>query len=291
VTKPSARVLLDSVSPAGHRVTTMEVVMHRFVLAEFNTHRAFSRNSASSRAIPVSKMIKQVMDDPAIPLKWSAEQRGMQGGETIERPGYALSVWLDARDNAVECASALVKTSVHKSVVNRLLEPFAWHTVIVTATGWDNFFTQRCTQYAQPEIRAVALLMHKSISASKPQLLDYGQWHTPLVTYAADHDLTDPWYSDVDVRKNVSAARCARVSYLTHDGRRDFKKDLELYDRLVSADPPHWSPLEHVCTPDPVLGTDQLLHDPTDSRWVTGSARPTNLRGWVQLRHVVEASR
>ena len=266
-TTPRATVVLDSVSERGARVTTIEVTLHRFVLAELNTHRAFSRNSASSRAIPTRRQLLRVLEHPALPVEFGANQRGMQAGEPLagDELGRAHAAWLRARDAAVDAAQDLLELGVHKQVVNRLLEPFMWHTVIVTATDWDGFWQQRCNPLAQPEINLAATAMRAARDASVPRPVPDGAWHTPYVRLD-EADLP------VETRKRVSAARCARVSYLTHDGRRDLAADEQLYDRLVTADPPHWSPLEHVATPatDPVVG---------------------NLRGWRQLRHVVEAQR
>lgn len=283
-TRPGACVLLDSVSPTGDRVTTMEVILHRFVLAEFNTHRAFSRNSASSRAIPIQRLIQRVEDDPALPILWPAERRGMQGGEEFdwETATLARAMWMQAASEAVDSAKVLAAMTVHKSVVNRLLEPFLWHTVIVTgdAAGYDNFFRQRCSPLAQPEIRAAAEATRDAYSDSEPTPLDFGEWHTPLIR-PDELDFYGPLGEDMEEqRRYVSAARCARVSYLTHAGTRDVDEDLQLYERLVTADPPHWSPLEHVCRP----------------RWEAGHPHPDaklggNLRGWVQLRHIVESER
>ncbi|MFA9431248.1 FAD-dependent thymidylate synthase [Egicoccus sp. AB-alg2] len=269
VSGPRAEVVCDSVSPDGARVTTIEVTLHRFVLAELNTHRAFSRNSASSRAIPVQRQLDAVLQDPAVPLEFGANQRGMQAGPPLTGDAHdrALAAWLEARDGAVAATRGLLDLGVHKQVANRLLEPFIWHTVIVTATDWDGFWQQRCSPLAQPEIRAAADAMRTAYEASTPVEVVAGDWHTP---YIRDED----GELDVETRKRVAAARCARVSYLTHDGRRDLSADQQLYDRLVTAEPPHWSPLEHVATPlaagEPPLG---------------------NLRGWRQLRHVVERQR
>lgn len=264
---PRAEVVRDSVSPAGVRLTTIEVTLHRFVLAELNTHRVFSRNSASSRAIPVQRQLDAVLDDPAVPLEFGSNQRGMQAGPALTGEDHerALAAWLEARDAAVASARHLLDLGVHKQVANRLLEPFIWHTVIVTATEWDGFWQQRCSPLAQPEIRAAADAMRAAYDASTPAEVADGDWHTPYVR-DDERDL------DLETRKRIAAARCARVSYLTHDGRRDLSADEELYDRLVTAEPPHWSPLEHVATPadDPV---------------------PGNFRGWRQLRHVIEAAR
>ena len=238
----------------------MEVTFHRFVLAEFNTHRAFSRNSASSRAIPAHKMIKRVVETPAIPLAWPKEQSGMQGGESVDEQTAweAENVWLDAADAAVLYAQRLVDLGIHKSLANRLLEPFLWHTVIVTATDYENFFKQRCSPLAQPEIRAVAeLMMLEAYDRSTPKLVHYGEWHTPYVDKEESLSLLDAIA--------VSVARCARVSYLTHDGKRDPQEDINLYNKLIKADPPHLSPLEHVATP--------------------GNGYMGNFLGWKQWRH------
>ena len=286
----SAKVIADSVSPAGIRLTTMEVTFHRFVLAEFNTHRVFSRNSASSRAIPFKKQVARVMDNPAIPVKWAAEQRGMQGGDEIDYPWLARANWLEARSNAINSAARLANLGVHKSIVNRLLEPFMWHTVIVTATEWQGFWDQRCSELAQPEIKVAAELMREAYDASIPSEVNYDEWHLPYVTdedWDSAISIIDSvpysWNAEeynnavVDVVKRVSVARSARVSYLNHDGTRDIKKDLDLYDRLVSADPLHASPLEHVATP----ATMEEMYDGT----VLG-----NFTGWHQMRHFVEGS-
>lgn len=268
----SARILADSYCEQPltgmTRVTTMEVVMHRFVLAEFNTHRVFSRNSASSRAIPFPKMLDRVLMDPAIPLVFPAEQKGMQGGDEIADVVEARNEWRIARDYAVSAAQRLAEMGVHKSICNRLLEPFMWHTVVVTSTEWDNFFKQRCSPLAQPEIRAAAECMEHALQTSTPVKLNSGEWHLPLIQ-ADEHDL--PLWQQI----KVSAARCARTSYLTHHGERDVAEDLAMYGRLISADPGHWSPLEHVCTPSNFFYEGAL----------------GNLVGFTQLRHVVEEKR
>lgn len=285
-----AKVIADSVSPAGDRLTTMEVRFHRFVLAEFNTHRVLSKNSASSRAIPVSKQIERLFALPSRPVAWPAEQKGMQGGESLGSVGCeeAVNIWDTAREDAVFHAEKLVALGLHKSLVNRLLEPFMGHTVVVTGTAWQNFFAQRCSPLAQPEIREVAEKMREAYDASEPAVLEEGQWHLPYVDL---REVDSEWTA-----KKVSAARCARVSYLTHDGKRDIGADLALYERLTTAEPPHWSPLEHVATPWAAnrqgvsLGfTNELGDDvsvPTEHLPVIG-----NLLGWRSLRVEVESER
>ncbi len=184
-----ARVITDSISATGVRVTTLEVTMHRFVLAEFNTHRAFSRNSASSRARPISKVIASITESPAIPYEWGTNQAGMTPAPPLTGTDaeYCTGVWLEARDAAIEFAKKLDAMNVHKSYVNRLLEPFAEHVCIVTSTEWENFYKQRCHKDAQGEIRVPAEEIEAAIAASTPKLLAYGEWHTPFVQDDEQH--------------------------------------------------------------------------------------------------------
>lgn len=262
----SARVLADSVSPAGHRLTTLEVTMPRIVLAEFNTHRMFSRSSASSRAIPVEKRILAVELDPFIPEAFGKNQAGMQASATLDETETtkAREVWVEAMQDACDHARSLAKLGVHKQLANRLIEPFCWHTVIVTATEWPNFWGLRISPLAQPEIQEPARLMKAAMDVSTPEKLNYGEWHTPLVPDRIQLEVAG--YTRRQVAE-VSAARCARVSYLTHDGKRDPAADLALYQKLVSSG--HMSPLEHVATPN----TGTQAHE------FVG-----NFFGWFQLR-------
>lgn len=244
-------------------MTTLEVTFPRFVLAEFNTHRNFSRNSSSSRAVPTAKLIERVEKDPVVPLQWGRNKAGMSASDELNaaEADVAQGAWLAARDDAVRHARDLLELNVHKQELNRLLEPFLWHTVIVSATEWENFFSLRCAPNAQPEIRAAALLMREAMDASVPVRLEFGEWHTPLLQ-------ADESALDLEVRRRVSAARCARVSYLTHEGKREIERDLELYERLRSDR--HLSPFEHVATP----ARDLEFH--------------ANFRGWLQMRREVE---
>ena len=289
-----ATVLADSVSPAGHRLTTLEATFPRFVLAEFNTHRVFSRNSASSRAIPIFKQLRRVLEAPYVPIEFGANQPGMQAGAPLEGEARlaAEGEWLGARDDAVRRVLALVAgpgevapgedllarlariealykgeerpagwLNVHKQVANRLLEPFMWHTVIVTATEWENFFNLRCHADAQPEIRRIATAMRAAREASTPAPLGDDEWHLPLVR-PEDREQVD---SLEDLIK-VSAGRCARVSYLTHAGVRDLAADVGLHDRLLESG--HMSPLEHPA-------------QPWDDEWCG------NFRGWRAYRKTI----
>jgi hypothetical protein len=238
----AAKVIADSIAD-DVRLTTMEVTFPRIVLAEFNTHRMFSRNSASSRAIPVEKRIQSVLDDPFVPESFGSNKKGMQAGSPLEghQARKAHMCWLEARDKAVESAAMLAELGVHKQLANRLIEPFSWHTVVVTATEWENYFALRCSSLAQPEIRIVSEMMESAMDASKPRVLDVNGWHLPYVR-EEDYEDLQPLDHD-DLMPMVSAARCARVSYLTQNGVRDVREDLSLADRLSSAR--HMSPFEH----------------------------------------------
>jgi hypothetical protein len=250
----------------------MEVRMHLSMQRAFNTHRAFSRNSASNRAIPVARNLARIAEEPVLPLVWPQERPGMQGGPPLptSKADQARDTWLAARDNAVTAVEQLLNLGVHKSIANRLLEPFQAVTIIVTATDWDDFFAQRIGAYdaeplAQAEIRAPAEHMWKAMQRSTPEKLSLGQWHLPYLN--AWELKTLPQEQAI----SISVARCARVSYLTHTGVRDVQADLNLFQRLVTANPPHWSPLEHVATP--ALPTETVKG---------------NFTGWHQLRHLLK---
>lgn len=313
----SCKILLDSISETGKRLTTFEITFPRIVLAEFNTHRMFSRNSASSRAIPFEKQIDRIYADSFIPEQFPLNCKGMQPQEYVtkndSRYKNLVNEWLNARSGAICQARILRNANVHKQITNRLLEPFMWHTVVVTATEFDNFFKLRCNENAQYEIRRIADLMYeayhafenynkgnvssfvgmggtissegefidsliegKEWSAIRPQKLKVGEWHCPLVseedrssiaTYFLENrepclkqfkydefvkiygNYPEDWYQYCrkELIRRISVARCARVSYLTHDGKRDIEKDLELFEKLRTSG--HWSPFEHVATP------------------------------------------
>lgn len=234
-----ADVLLDSINPAGHRLTTFVLRFPRFVLPEFNTHRMFSRNASSSRAIPTTKLIQQLREDPVEPIEWGRNQAGMQARDVLSgaEAESAASVWHEAREAAMRHAEQLHALGVHKQIVNRVLEPWMWASVIVSATSWENFFALRCHRDAQPEIKRLADMMRAEYDASTPRPRAAGDWHLPFVS--DEEDLALP----LGVQKKVAVARAARVSYLNHAGRRDIDADLVLHERLLEAG--HWSPFEH----------------------------------------------
>lgn len=283
----SAKVIADSVHD-GSRLTTLEATFPRFILAEFNTHRVLSRNSASSRAIPVWKRLADIVLFPFVPLQFGKNKAGMQSEEGIpdEDLEAAKHNWLVGRDIAVVQAFMLaggedqilrdakgnqaavgvceaiakfvstypgiisemrkLSTGVHKQHANRVLEPYAWHTVIVTGTHWRNFYALRASPMAQPEIQALAIAMAQAHSQSVPRKLGYGEWHLP---YIFEEDIQE--LGDGMRLARISSGRCARVSYLTHDGRRSLDADLSLADELQKNG--HTSPFEHPAATDSIV--------------------------------------
>lgn len=238
-----ASVLCDSIAAdaeKGSRLTTFELTYPRFIHAELMTHRVFSRNSSSSRAIPVKKMIQDVVENPVIPIHWGQNEKGMQASGELRPSDIVVCrrAWLEARDNAVKSAERMIAQGLHKQIANRLLEPWMWITVIVSSTTYENFFKLRCHEAAEPHMQKLAYMMRDSYNTSEPVVLGAGEWHLPFVTEADRTALTP-----VETLIKKSVARCARGSYLQQHGKFDYDNDCVLHDRMVSMG--HWSPFEH----------------------------------------------
>jgi thymidylate synthase ThyX len=276
-----AKVVEDSISEDGKRITTLQVKFHRFILPEFNTHRVFSRNFSSSRAIPTKTLLKQVAEEPAMPVHWGKNQPGMQAHEELDAltKRSARASWIEAAKEASSRANILHSIGVHKQIVNRLIEPFLWAHGVVTSTEWDNWFELRAHEDAQPEIHELALQMREALYTSIPQILRDGEWHLPYTTEREREVI------DIKTLRKISAARCCRVSYLKHDGTApDINDDLALFERLAGSVPLHASPLEHQATPDEYHYTD-------GGYTKLGCVHPHlhgNFKGWIQHRKLWE---
>lgn len=287
-----ATVIADSISEAGIRITTVELEYHRYIHSEFMTHRMFSRNAASSRAVPIAKMIELVKKAPATPVHWGKNQSGMQAKEELS--GYDLNFskgfWKDAAGWSVDFAQRLSQAGAHKQIVNRLLEPFQMIKVVVTATEWDNFFWLRDDEAAQPEIQELARCMKKVMDESEPVLLKAGQWHLP---YADGIE-------DLDVALKFSVARCAAVSY--RNDEMTIEKAEKIWDMLLSGGKVHASPFEHQATPlipvwdcngyqCPKGTTHVALNEDGFLGGMEGGAVfqgwSGNFKGWVQHRQLI----
>lgn len=288
------KIVADSLSYNGCRLTTFEVTYPLIIHSEILTHRVFSRNVASNRAIPVKKLVESVQDNPFIPEKFPKNQAGMQSAEWLEGEEAALAkrAWLSARDNAVSSARAMMDANVHKQIANRLLAPFLWTTAVITATEWNNFFSLRCHPMAQPEIQKIAYMMRDAYQNSKPKFIPSGSWHLPYITEAdyiwAKENAVDKFKDPMILLLYISMGRCARVSYLRQGTDTEQQKDVELCESLIKNR--HMSPTEHAATPETVLdwyGVDSPDHIPT----LAIDYEPKfygNFRGWKQYRKFID---
>lgn len=281
----TAKIIADSVAENGTRITTFELEYPRFIHAELLTHRMLSRNAASSRAIPLKKMLGLIRSNPAMPVEWGRNQAGMQAKELLDpTEEYAAKLVWKAAGWTCSCFAWLLgKIGVHKQIANRIVEPWSHIKVVATATDWDNFFHLRCHEDAQPEIHVLADKMLEAFQNSKPEELKIGEWHTPYVehvfigksdkfTYAVEFKNKEGYsetafLSEEDALK-VSASCCAQVSYRVLD--QSLSKARMIYSRLVESTPIHASPFEHQATP--------FKHNITESG---------NFRGWKQHRHLI----
>jgi thymidylate synthase ThyX len=328
--KISANIVADSISIHGDRVTTFLLTFPRFILPELNTHRMFSRNSASSRAIPFEKMVKMVEEDPFIPIAWQKDHKGMQGTEYFneEESKSKIKEWLIARDNAVTQAKKLHSEGVTKQLCNRLLEPFLWHTVLLTATEFENFFKLRCPQYVinwYPKDRPEALEPTQATFKSKEQAMLYtgecsnwteNDWRMSNIAQAEIHmqalaeamwdayNKSTPvflrenqWHipyrenidkDNIDDVIKIATARCARLSYMTFNNEIDYEKDIKLHDKLIENG--HLSPLEHICQ----CLTEEEYQASTktigfyNGRIILEEGWCGNLRGFKSYRYIIE---
>jgi hypothetical protein len=298
MTGPAAKLLRHSVSPEGIELKSFEVTLHRFVLAELNTHREFSRNFRSSRAVPTKNLIHEVRTAPAMPVYWGRNRPGMQADEELTGNDLieARVHWEDSARSAAARAEFMLGLNMHKQLVNRVLEPYLYVHGVVSSTNYANFYALRRHKDAQPEIKALADAMWEAEQGSKPTELKPGQWHLPYVPWwemceliveaglrKAWNDPDIPNYTEEEwhLLRRISAARCARVSYKPFDAdrRSNFAEDLLLFDKLVGSQPMHASPTEHQATPDAVKWN--VVHD--HSYW-EAKHQHGNFSGWIQHR-------
>lgn len=253
------------------------------LLPELATHRLFSKNTASSRAIPIEKSIKAVEGSPFIPFHWGKNQSGMQAHKALEthQADECRQQWAQAAQAAVDFADWMAKVGLHKQIANRVLEPFLFTTLILSTTSMKHFEILRTNEMAEPHFQHLAKLMVSARSQSLPEALKPGEWHLPLI-YDEDRSRLN-----LDDLKRVSTARCAAVSYVRHNEVKDYEKDFALYARLTTGG--HWSPLEHLATPSGIARRDcfPLLADRPGPTWIQVKAEG-NFKGWKQHRKEFE---
>jgi hypothetical protein len=286
VTTISAKSILASrhALDSSKRIDTLLLRYPRCIHSEFMTHRVFSRNAASSRAIPVEKLIQDVLDDPFVPLHWGKNQKGMQADEECDEiveiyhgREARLDAWLLARDAAVSAARAFAKAGYHKQIINRLLEPWMHITVVATSTNWSNFLHLRDHRDAEPHMQLLAREIRKALDGAEFQTLEPGQWHLPFV----DDEENKIFVNDEEGIK-LSVARCASTSYKTVDGfDMTLERAIELHDKLVGSNPLHASPCEHQAKADD-YGLNGI------NRWHHPGLGGNLGEGWIQYRKTLK---
>ncbi len=294
----TARIVADSISHTGERMTTMEIEYPRFILAELNTHRMLSKNSASSRAIPVTAMHDHIRANTAGPVFWGKNQAGMKAKEELQGSdkSMAMYVWAKARDAAIDFARQLNDLGSHKQITNRVTEPWMIMKTVISGTEWANFFWLRknTPDYAdaQPEIAELAQKMFDAYESSTPQLLNPGEWHVPYVNTYRSIINGELLYSDgkgddlsAEEARIVSASCCAQVSYRKNDD--SFEKASKIYQQLIESSRAHASPVEHQATPmdgeiEQWEKVEGITHCDRQHQLWSG-----NLRGWIQFRKLI----
>lgn len=311
----TAKIIADSVSSVkGHRITTFELQYPRFIHSELMTHRLFSRNAMSSRAVPIEKMIKQVESDPAMPIHWGKSQPGMQAKEELE--GKSLdgvkSDWKEAASCAAGIADVMRMRGAHKQIVNRILEPFQLMKTVLTSTEFDNFFWLRCHEDAQPEIKELADRMFAAMKESEPFKLNPDEWHVPYVETTRNFfgkimyvgegtkedqeaipDVENDRYMRIYSLEDalaISSSCCAQVSYRLLDD--SIEKARKVYQRLVESTPVHASPFEHCASPmkEPQQSDKYLWEDGVTQMDKDGNMWSGNLKGFIQFRQLIQGN-
>lgn len=301
-------------------IYTIRLRYPRIIHGEIMTHRVFSRNARSSRAVPVRTMLLETTTIPFIPWHWGANQKGMQASEECNETvwiqsalmplnGYAYGhssdwdgeitektgvlredAWLIARDRAVQSAEAFMDAGYHKQNVNRLLEPFSWIDTLITATDWENFLHLRDHKDAEPHLQDLARLVKQAIEECDIHQLDFGQWHLPYITaedikWAVSECEAHQGPSEIDLLAPLSAARCARISYKPFDGDASYDAEMKRYNSLVTSERIHASPLEHQAKADVKVPHYEIAGDLED--WKDKKLHG-NLRGFIQFRKTID---
>lgn len=289
-----ATIVADSTATykgKAKRITTFELEYPRMVHAEFMTHRLFSRNAASTRAIPINKKISMVWNNPAIPVHWGMNQSGMQAKSQLSGLSLRMAKFGWKLASKVACASAwlLSKTGLHKQLVGRILEPFEMYKTVMTATEFENFMWLRDHKDAQPEIQNLAKVMKAALKRSLPYELQAGEWHTP---YYGDGYWKPSCKDTLEDALKISSSCAAQVSFRTLNEGIEVAR--RIYGKLIESKPEHYSPLEHQATPIGDIDWSITPESVTLSRKVKGITHidvkgniwSGNFMGWIQHRQI-----
>lgn len=302
----SAKIVKDSISPDGIRLTTLHLRYPRMIHSEFMTHRVFTRNGRSSRAVPVTTLLKEEGYTP----HFMKNKPGMMASEELSPRDLedAKRLWENLINETKLTVAKLHGLGVHKQWANRPLEWFGWIDTLVTSTDWANWFALRDEEGAQPEIRELAQKMKEAMDTSTPTRLEVGQWHMPYIR-EEDYGIVEkhiaesrviqvmPEKHEIEaILRKISTARCARLSYRPFDGNDSIAKELERYERLVVSRPVHASPSEHIATPDTKvtvssskLGVGGRVVGSSEEVW-KNEKRHGNFYGWQQYRKMIPAN-
>ena len=276
-----AKIIEDSISRDGNRLTTFHLRYWRAIHSELMTHRDFSRNARSSRAVPS----KVLLTEPIFTPEFGLNKPGMQASDEavpLETQRRWEMEWQALAELCRKQVEKWQEEKMHKQWANRPLEWFGWIDVLVTATYWDNFFALRISEYAQPEFNDLAVAMSNELRHSNPRVLDYGEWHLPYILDSERDTL------ETDLLLKLSTARCARLSYVPFDGNADFDAETARYNKLVVSRPVHASPAEHQATPDrPCSGRDFYLNAKLIRKGYSNPHLHGNFEGWMQHRKMI----
>ena len=333
-------IVADSANSFGDRLTSLVLTYPRIIHSEMMTHRMFSRNASSSRAVPVDKMIKAVRENTFCPFEFQKSHKGMQGSEYFTGADHqeCINLWLESAELALQQAEKMKAKGISKQIINRILEPYQYYTVLITGSkeGWQNFFNLRCPSYklidldeenvksrkewlekiqfssalhpsmypktdvewlqinkGQAEIHMMALAeaIYDCIQESVPKQLKAGEWHVPFIdrfeSYSDKEDGSDFDLNDI----KISVALAARTSYtiLGNEKEIEYKKMVELHDRLLSQNPPHSSPLEHCAR---VMSDSEYFNfvkgNTTDATNNSIYGWCNNLKGFISYRYMID---
>lgn len=338
-------IVADSINQQSDRLISMVLTYPRIIHAEMMTHRMFSRNASSSRAVPVEKMIKAIRENTFCPFEFQKAHKGMQGFEYFTGKGKqeCIDLWLESAELALQQAEKMKAKGISKQIINRILEPYQYYTMLITGSKecWDNFHSLRNPIYnfsydgkvpedvfkskkevirglgigeyipeldktigeftdldwlkfnkGQAEIHLMDLAekIYDAMNESTPKQLVSGEWHIPfedkMDTTKWDLDLAEGHFDFSLAKVKVSTAMAARTSYTVVGDEKeiDYKKMIELHDRLISQDPPHSSPMEHTC----VCVTDEDYNKSFKGK-EKGWFR--NYKGFKSYRQIIEESK
>lgn len=295
-----ARIVADSIAPNGKRLTTFEFEYNRWILAELNTHRAVSKNSASSRAVPFERMLELIMDAPAMPVHWGMNQGGMTAKEELSKKDIAKAkkLWIATRDSVIKYTKKLYALNLHKQVINRLSEPWSMMKTVASATDWNNLLWLRDDEEAQPEFRELAGCIRECLEMSVPVELGDVEWHLPYINTIRVDGILKYFDSDdkeltLDEAKQISSSCTAQVSYRRLNETKE--KAIDIYKKLISGRKLHASPTEHQGTPI-VNKAGLYINDPFEPHtWEdgvthvdrSGTLHSGNFTGWIQYRQTL----